>query len=81
MPRQRLLPEANRRRPVPPASIGQQVEIVAHEDLVVIRQAGAEIVRYLVLGPSEVVFGSLATASRQPKRRKADVVVRRCEGT
>ena len=47
----------------------------------VIRQAGAEIVRYLVLGPSEVVFGSLATASRQPKRRKADVVVRRCEGT
>ena len=29
MPRQRLLPEANRRRPVPPASIGQQVVTVA----------------------------------------------------
>jgi hypothetical protein len=53
---------------VPQDLVGQQVEIVAHEDLVVIRHAGAEIVRHLVVGPGEVAFGSLASASRQPAR-------------
>jgi hypothetical protein len=53
---------------VPEDYVGQQVEIVAHEDLVVIRHAGAEIVRHVVVGPGEVALGSLASASRQPAR-------------
>jgi len=35
---------------------------------VIIRHAGAEIVRHLVVGPGEVALGSLANASRQPAR-------------
>jgi hypothetical protein len=53
---------------VPEEYVGQQVEIVAHEDLVVIRHAGAEIARHVVVGPGEVALGSLASASRQPAR-------------
>jgi len=53
---------------VPEEYVGQQVEIVAHEDLVVIRHAGMELVRHVVVGPGEVAFGSLASASRQPAR-------------
>jgi transposase len=53
---------------VPQHLVGDDVEIVAHEDLVVIRHAGAEIVRHVVVGPGEVAFGSLASAARQPAR-------------
>jgi hypothetical protein len=53
---------------VPDEYVGQQVEIVAHEDLVVIRHAGTELVRHVAVGPGEVALGSLATASRQPAR-------------
>jgi hypothetical protein len=53
---------------VPQHLVGEDVEIVAHEDLVVIRHAGTEIVRHVVVGPGEVAFGSLASATRQPAR-------------
>jgi transposase len=53
---------------VPQHLVGADVEIVAHEDLVVIRHAGAEIIRHVVVGPGEVAFGSLASAARQPAR-------------
>jgi hypothetical protein len=53
---------------VPQELVGQQVEIVAHEDLVLIRHAGTEIVRHLVVGPGEVALGSFASPSRQPAR-------------
>jgi hypothetical protein len=53
---------------VPEDLVGQDVEVVAHEDLVIIRQAGAEIVRHAVVGPGEVALGALASASRQPAR-------------
>jgi hypothetical protein len=53
---------------VPEEYVGQQVELVAHDDLVVIRHAGAELVRHLVVAAGEVAVGSLANASRQPAR-------------
>jgi transposase len=53
---------------VPEQLVGADVEIIAHENLVVIRHAGAEIVRHVVVGPGEVAFGSLASAARQPAR-------------
>jgi hypothetical protein len=53
---------------VPEEYVGQQVEIVAHEDLVVIRHAGTQIVRHVAVGPGEVALGSLAAAPRSPAR-------------
>ena len=53
---------------VPEHLIGQDVEIVAHDDLVVIRQDGAEIIRHPVVGPGEVALGTLADAHRSPTR-------------
>jgi hypothetical protein len=53
---------------VPEHLVGADVEIVAHEDLVVIRHGGGEIIRHAVVGPGEVAFGSLASAARQPAR-------------
>lgn len=53
---------------VPQELVGQQVEVLVHEDLVVIRHAGAEIVRHMVVGPGEVALGALASASRPPAR-------------
>jgi hypothetical protein len=53
---------------VPDHLVGAEVEIVAHEDLVVIRHEGAEVIRHTMVGPGEVAFGALAGASRQPAR-------------
>jgi hypothetical protein len=53
---------------VPEEYVGQQVEIVADEDLVVVRHAGMELVRHVMVGPGEVAIGALASASRQPAR-------------
>lgn len=53
---------------VPEHLIGTDVEIVAHDDVVVIRQAGAEVIRHTAVGPGEVALGALADAQRQPAR-------------
>jgi hypothetical protein len=53
---------------VPEQLIGTDVEIMAHDDVVVIRQAGAEVIRHTAVGPGEVALGTLADAQRQPAR-------------
>jgi hypothetical protein len=53
---------------VPEHLVGEDVEIVAHDDLVVIRHAGAEVIRHTPVGPGEVAFGSLVDPTRQPAR-------------
>jgi hypothetical protein len=53
---------------VPEHLVGEDVEVAAHENVVVIRHAGNGIVRHAVVGPGEVALGSLASASRQPAR-------------
>jgi transposase len=53
---------------VPEHLVGQDVEIVAHENLVVIRHAGAEVIRHTPVGPGEVALGSLVDPHRQPAR-------------
>lgn len=53
---------------VPEHLIGEDVEIMAHDDVVVIRQAGAEIIRHTVVGPGEVALGTLGDAHRSPTR-------------
>jgi hypothetical protein len=42
------------------ALVGECVEVVAHEEKVVIGDAGAEVVRHGPVGPGEVVFVDLA---------------------
>src|SRR5919206_210004 len=53
---------------VPEHLVGQEVEIVASEDRLVIRHAGQEVIRHTLVGPGEVAFGSLADPRRQPAR-------------
>jgi hypothetical protein len=53
---------------VPKALVGECVEVVAHEDKVVIQHAGVEVVRHDPVGPGEVAFGDLAEPSRPPTR-------------
>ena len=53
---------------VPDHLVGQDVEIVAHENLVVIRHAGAEVIRHTPVGPGEVALGALVDPHRQPAR-------------
>ena len=53
---------------VPEHLIDEDVEIMAHDDVVVIRQAGAEIIRHTAVGPGEVALGTLADAHRSPTR-------------
>jgi transposase len=53
---------------VPEHLVGEDVEIVAHDDLVVIRHAGAEVIRHTPVGPGEVALGSLVDPTRQPAR-------------
>jgi hypothetical protein len=53
---------------VPQHLIGTDVEIMAHDDVVVIRQAGTEVIRHTAVGPGEVALGPLADAQRQPTR-------------
>lgn len=53
---------------VPEHLVGQNVEIVAHEELVVIRHGGAEVIRHAPVGPGEVALGALVDPSRQPAR-------------
>jgi hypothetical protein len=53
---------------VPQHLVGADVEVVAHDDLVVIRHAGAEVIRHTAVGPGEVALGPLADADRRPRR-------------
>jgi transposase len=53
---------------VPEALVGECVEVVAHEEQVVIFHAGAEVVRHDPVGPGEVAFGDLADPDRRPTR-------------
>src|SRR5438128_1084123 len=53
---------------VPKALVGECVEVVAHEEKVVIRHAGNEVVRHDPVGPGEVAFGDLADPDRRPTR-------------
>ena len=53
---------------VPKSLVGECVEVLAHEDKVVIRHAGAEVVRHDPVGPGEVAFGDLGDPERRPTR-------------
>ncbi len=53
---------------VPTSLVGERVEVLAHEDKVVIRHAGAEVIRHDPVGPGEVALGGLADAERRPTR-------------
>src|SRR5712692_7277448 len=53
---------------VPKSLVGECVDVLAHEDKVVIRHAGAEVVRHDPVGPGEVAFGDLGDPERQPTR-------------
>jgi hypothetical protein len=53
---------------VPKSLVGECVEVLAHEDKVVINHAGVEVIRHDPVGPGEVAFGDLAEPSRQPTR-------------
>jgi len=53
---------------VPKALVGECVEVLATEDKVIIRHAGAEVVRHDPVGPGEVAFGDLGDPERRPTR-------------
>jgi hypothetical protein len=53
---------------VPQHLIGENVEVVAHDHLVVIRHAGSDVIRHAAVGPGEVALGPLADANRRPTR-------------
>jgi transposase len=53
---------------VPKVLVGESVEVVAHEEQVVIRHGGTEVVRHQPVGPGEVAFGDLADPDRRPTR-------------
>jgi transposase len=53
---------------VPESLVGERVDVAATEDKVVIRHAGAEIVRHDPVGPGEVAFGEFADPKRRPTR-------------
>ena len=53
---------------VPSALVGERVEVVASEQQVVIRHAGAEVIRHDPVAPGEVACGGLLDPARQPTR-------------
>jgi hypothetical protein len=53
---------------VPSALVGEQVEVVASEQQVVIRHAGAEVIWHAPVAPGEVACGGLVDPARQPTR-------------
>ena len=53
---------------VPSALVGERVEVVASEQQVVIRHAGAEVIRHDPVAPGEVACGGLLDPMRQPTR-------------
>ncbi len=53
---------------VPSSLVGECVEVVAHEEQVVIRHGGFEVIRHDPVGPGEVAFGDLADPQRRPTR-------------
>jgi transposase len=53
---------------VPRTLVGERVDVLAHEAQVVIRHAGAEVVRHAPVGPGEVAFGALGDPGRRPAR-------------
>jgi transposase len=53
---------------VPTSLVGECVEVVAHEEQVVIRHGGLEVIRHDPVGPGEVAFGDLADPQRRPTR-------------
>ena len=59
---------ARRRYLVPKTLVGESVEVLAHEDKVVIHHAGVEVIRHDPVGPGEVAFGDLADPIGDPTR-------------
>ena len=53
---------------LPKSLVGECVEVLATEDKVVIRHAGAEVIRHDPVGPGEVAFGDLGDPDRRPTR-------------
>jgi transposase len=53
---------------VPEHLVGERVEVVADEGAVVIRRAGAEVIRHAPVAPGEVALGALADRARRPAR-------------
>jgi len=53
---------------VPKSLVGECVDVQATEDKVVIRHAGAEVIRHDPVGPGEVGFGELGDPDRRPTR-------------
>jgi transposase len=53
---------------VPTGLVGAQVEVLADETAVVIRQAGVELIRHAPVAPGEVAWGGLAEPARPPAR-------------
>jgi len=53
---------------VPKSLVGECVDVQATEDKVVIRHAGAEVIRHDPVGPGEVACGDLVDPDRQPTR-------------
>jgi hypothetical protein len=48
--------------------VGEDVESVAHENLVVIGHTGAEVIRNAPVGPGAEAFGSQLDPTRHPAR-------------
>ncbi len=53
---------------VPKSLVGECVDVQATEDKVVIRHAGAEVIRHDPVGPGEVACGDLVDPDRRPTR-------------
>ncbi len=53
---------------VPTSLVGERVEVLAHDEQVVIRHAGAEVIRHDPVGPGEVALGNLGDPERRPTR-------------
>jgi len=53
---------------VPKSLVGECVDVLATEDKVVVRHAGAEVIRHDPVGPGEVACGDLVDPDRRPTR-------------
>ncbi len=53
---------------VPKSLVGECVDVLATDDKVVIRHAGAEVIRHDPVGPGEVACGDLVDPDRRPTR-------------
>jgi transposase len=53
---------------VPSSLVGERVEVLASEEQVVIRHAGAEVIRHDPVAPGEVALGDLVEPERRPTR-------------